>query len=190
MARRLPRRASSTVHDRLAQARRTLRLCSSSVYPTMSVNMIAASLRRFWDDTFLRFLFSFLADKSVTKPSLTNYLECQPESCLFCSIRAFASVLTYFSAKCMTTIESLLTRAIDRFLWWETLRDQVSTLGTHDPGAVSFAEAAFRHLSPSVVPRKNIGWVFLCVFADHSVRRVPWKTPRKRPGGHINDKIG
>ena len=58
----------------------------------MSVNMIAASLRRFWDDTFLRFLFSFLADKSVTKPSLTNYLGCQPESCLFCSIRAFANV--------------------------------------------------------------------------------------------------
>jgi len=71
----------------------------------------------------------------------------------------------------MTTIQSLLTRAIDRLLWWETLRDQVSTLGTHDPGAVSFAEAAFRHLSPSVVPRKNIGWMFLCVFADHSVRQ-------------------
>ena len=60
-------------------------------------------------------------------------------------------------------------RAIDRFLGWEALRDQVSTLGTRDPGAVSFAEAAFRHLSPSVVPWENIGWMFLCVFADHSV---------------------
>ena len=71
----------------------------------------------------------------------------------------------------MTTIESLLTRVIDRFLGWETLRDQVSTLGTHDPGAVSFAEAAFRHLSPSVVPWKNVGGMFLCVFADHSGRQ-------------------
>jgi hypothetical protein len=34
--------------------------------------MIAANLRRFWDNTFLRFLLSFLADKSVTKLSLTN----------------------------------------------------------------------------------------------------------------------
>src|SRR6266446_1152033 len=71
----------------------------------------------------------------------------------------------------MTTIESLLTRAIDRLLGWEALRDQVSTLGTHDPGAVSFAETAFRHLSPSVVPRKNIGWMFLRVFTDHSVKQ-------------------
>jgi len=71
----------------------------------------------------------------------------------------------------MTTIQSLLTRAIDRLLWWETLRDQVSTLGTHDPGAVSFAEAAFRHLSPSVVPWKNISGMVLGVFADHSVKQ-------------------
>ena len=137
----------------------------------MSVNMIAASLRRFWDDTFLLFLLSFLADKSVTKPSLTNYSDFEPESYLFCLHCAFANVLTYFSTKCVTTIESLLTRAIDRFLGCETLRDQVSTLGTHDPGAVSFAEAAFRHLSPSVVPWKNISGMILGVFADHSVRQ-------------------
>lgn len=71
----------------------------------------------------------------------------------------------------MTTIESLFTRVIDRFLGWETFRDEVSTLGTHDPGAVSFAEAAFRHLSPSVVPWKNISGMVLGVFADHSVRQ-------------------
>src|SRR5437660_5593854 len=134
----------------------------------MSVNMIAASLRRFWDDTFLRFLLSFLADKSVTKPSLTNYSDFEPESYVFCSHCAFANVLTYFSAKGVTTIQSLLTLTIFRFLGWETLRDQVSTLGTHDPGAVSFAEAAFRHLSPSVVPWKNISGMILGVFADHS----------------------
>ena len=29
---------------------------------------------------------------SRCQPSLTNYLGCQPESCLFCSIRAFANV--------------------------------------------------------------------------------------------------
>jgi hypothetical protein len=45
--------------------------------------MIAASLRRFWDDTFLRFSLSFLADKSVAKLSLTNYLECPSESSFF-----------------------------------------------------------------------------------------------------------
>ena len=83
-------------------------------------------------------------------------------------IRALQASLTYFSAKRVTTIQSLLARAIGRFLGWETLRDQVSTLGTHDPGAVSFAEAAFRHLSPSVVPWKNISGMILCVFADHS----------------------
>ncbi len=82
---------------------------------------------------------------------------------------ASANVLTYFSAKGVTTIQSLLARAIDRLLGRETFRDQVSTFGTHDPGAVSFAEAAFRHLSPSVVPWKNIGRMFLRVFADHSV---------------------
>ena len=71
----------------------------------------------------------------------------------------------------MTTIESLLTWAIDRLQGWETLRDQLSTLGTHDPGAVSFAEAAFRHLSSSVVPWKNITGMVLGVFADHSVRQ-------------------
>ena len=68
----------------------------------------------------------------------------------------------------MTTIQSLLARAIGWFLGWKTLRDQVSTLGTHDPGAVSFAEAALRHLSPSVVPWKNISGMILGVFADHS----------------------
>ena len=86
-------------------------------------------------------------------------------------IRASADVLTYFSSKGVTTIQSLLTLTIFRFLGWETLRDQVSTLGTHDPGAVSFAEAAFRHLSPSVVPWKNISGMILGVFADHSVRQ-------------------
>ena len=77
--------------------------------------------------------------------------------------------LTYFSAEGVATVQSLLARAIDRLLGWETLRDQVNTLGTHDPGAVSFAEAAFRHLSSSVVPWKNISGMVLCVFADHSV---------------------
>jgi len=52
--------------------------------------MIAASLRRFWDDTFLRFLFWLLADKSVTKPSLTNYLGDLPEIMLL--LLAFAPV--------------------------------------------------------------------------------------------------
>src|SRR3989442_9970610 len=47
---------------------------------------------------------------------LTNYLECQPESSFFRLHCAFANVLTYFSSKCVTTIQSLLTRAIDRFL--------------------------------------------------------------------------
>lgn len=78
-------------------------------------------------------------------------------------------VLTYLPAKRVTTIQSLLARAIDRFLGRETFRDQVRTVGAHDPGAVSFAEAAFRHLSPSVVPWKNIGGMFLRVFANHSV---------------------
>jgi hypothetical protein len=59
-------------------------------------------------------------------------------------------------------------RSIDRFLGRETLRSQVSTLGTHDSCAVSLAEAAFRQLPPSIVPWKNIGGMFLCVFADHS----------------------
>src|SRR5205807_4468271 len=85
-----------------------------------------------------------------------------------CSHCAFANVLTYFSAKGVSTIQSLLTLTIFRFLGWETLRDQVSTLGTHDPGAVSFAEAALRDLSPSVVPWKNISGMILGVFADHS----------------------
>ena len=102
--------------------------------------------------------------------SLTNYLECQPESSFFHLHYAFANVLTYFSSKGVTTIQSLLTRAINWFLGWETLRDQVSAFGTHDPCAVSFAEAAFRHLSTSVVPWKNISGVVLGVFADHSVR--------------------
>src|SRR5439155_25767179 len=84
---------------------------------------------------------------------------------------AVANVLTYFSSEGVTTIQSLLTLTIVRFLGWETLRDQVSALGTHDPGAVSFAEAAFRHLSPSVVPWKNISGMVLGVFADHSVRQ-------------------
>jgi len=131
--------------------------------------MIAASLRRFWDDTFLRFLLSFLADKSVTKMLLPNYLECEPESSFFRLHLRLQAYLTYFSAEGVATVQSLLARAIDRLLGWETLRDQVSALGTHDPGAVSFAEAAFRHLSPSVVPWKNISGMVLCVFADHSV---------------------
>ena len=81
----------------------------------------------------------------------------------------FANVLTYLSTKGVTTIQSLLTWTIFRFLGRETLRDQVSTLGTHDPAAVSFAEAAFRHLSPSVVPGKNISGMVLGVFTDHCV---------------------
>jgi hypothetical protein len=36
--------------------------------------MIAASLRRFWDDTFLAIFALFLADKSVTNPRLTKLL--------------------------------------------------------------------------------------------------------------------
>src|SRR5437667_7904698 len=99
---------------------------------------------------------------------LPNYLECEPESSFFRLHLRLQAYLTYFSAKRVTTIQSLLARAIGRFLGWETLRDQVSTLGTHDPGAVSFAEAAFRHLSPSVVPWKNIIGMILGVFADHS----------------------
>jgi len=51
--------------------------------------MIAASLRRFWDDTFRRFLF-LLADKSVTKPSFTNYPEDLPKVML--PLLAFAPV--------------------------------------------------------------------------------------------------
>src|SRR5437660_10169029 len=90
---------------------------------------------------------------------------------LLLAFAPFASGLTYFSSKRVTTIQSLLARAIDRFLRWETLRDQVSTLGTHDPGAVRFAEAAFRHLPPSVVPWKHISGMFLRVFADHSARQ-------------------
>jgi hypothetical protein len=81
-------------------------------------------------------------------------------------------VLTYFSAKSVASIQSLLTWAIDRFLGWETLRDEVGTLGTHYPGAVSFAEAAFRNLPPSIIPRKDIGGMFLRVFADHSVKQT------------------
>ena len=69
----------------------------------------------------------------------------------------------------MTTVQSLLARAIDRFLGWETLRDQVSTLGTHDPGAVRFAEATLRHLPPGIVPWKDIRRMLFGVFADHSV---------------------
>ncbi len=65
----------------------------------------------------------------------------------------------------------MLTRGINRLLGWETFRDQVSALETHDPGAVGFAEAAFRNLPPSVVPWKNIGGMFLRVFADHSERQ-------------------
>src|SRR5207253_11398087 len=82
-------------------------------------------------------------------------------------IRALQASLTYFSPKRVTTIQSLLARAIGRFLGWETLRDQVSTLGTHDPAAVSFAEAAFRHLYLSVVACKDISGLNLCVIADY-----------------------
>jgi len=52
----------------------------------------------------LRFLFSPLADKSVTKPTLTSYSECQPESGSSARARAFANVLAYFSAKGVTTV--------------------------------------------------------------------------------------
>src|SRR5207253_9715902 len=137
--------------------------CPSRVYPTISVNMIAASLRRFWDDTFLCVLFWFLADKSVTKMLLPDYLECEPESSFFRLHLRLQAYLTYFSAEGVATVQSLLARAIDRLLGWETLRDQISTLGTHDPGAVSFAEAAFRHLSSIVVAWKNISGMVLCV---------------------------
>jgi hypothetical protein len=100
---------------------------------------------------------------------LTNYSEGLPESFSSARFRVVATVLTYFSAEGVTAIQSLLARAIDRFLGWETFRDQFRTLGTHDPGAVSFAEAAFRHLPSSVVPWKNVGGMFLGIFADHSV---------------------
>jgi hypothetical protein len=76
-------------------------------------------------------------------------------------------VLTYFSAEGVTAIQSLLAWAIDRFLGGETLRDQISTLGTHDPGAVSFTEATLRHLTPSVVPREDISRMLFLVLADH-----------------------
>ena len=71
-----------------------------------------------------------------------------------------------FSAERMTTVKPLLERAIDRFLWWKTLRDQLSTFRTHDPGTVCFAVAAFRSLSSSVVPRKHVVGMFLGVLAD------------------------
>jgi hypothetical protein len=107
---------------------------------------------------------------------------------------AFATlqkVLAYFSAEGVTTVQSLFARAIGRFLGWLTFRDQVSTHGTHDPRAVSFAEAALRHLTTSIVPWKNISGMLLCVFADHSVRQddnsaygsyVSSSLPRSGPG--------
>src|SRR5207245_10506096 len=122
-----------------------------------------------WDDTVLGVLLWFVPDKSVTEMLLTNYLECEPESAFFRLHLRLQAYLTSFSAEGVATVQSLLARTIDRLLGWETLRDQVSALGTHDPGAVSFAEAAFRHLSSSVVPWKNISGMVLCVFADHSV---------------------
>jgi hypothetical protein len=83
----------------------------------------------------------------------------------------FATALTYFSAERVTAVQSLLARAIFRLLGWETFRDQVSTLGTHDPGAVRFAEATLRHLPPGIVPWKDIRRVLFGVFADHSERQ-------------------
>src|SRR5437667_8743563 len=79
----------------------------SRVYPTISVNMIAASLRRFWDDTFLRFLLSFLADKSVTKMLLPNYLECEPESSFFRLHLRLKANLTFFSPAGQATVRCL-----------------------------------------------------------------------------------
>ena len=72
----------------------------------------------------------------------------------------------------MTTVQSLLARAIDRFLGWESFRDKVSALGTHDPGAVSLAEAAFRNLPASIVPWKDVCRMLLGVFAYHSIRHA------------------
>src|SRR5438093_13147178 len=65
---------------------------------------------------------------------LTNYLECQPESSFFRLHCAFANVLTYFSSKAVTTIQSPPTLTIFRLLGRETLRDRDSARGTPDEG--------------------------------------------------------
>jgi hypothetical protein len=108
------------------------------------------------------------ADKSVTNHSLTKYSEGSLNHGSAC-IRAVAAALTYFSAERVTTVQSLFARTIDRLLGWETLRDQVSTLRTHNPSTVSLAEATFRHLTPSVVPGEDIGGMLFLVLANHFV---------------------
>jgi len=71
--------------------------------------MIAASLRRFWDDTLLRILLWLFADKSLAKLILTSCPYCQPESYFFRFQFHFCKVLTNFSAKGVTTMQPAKT---------------------------------------------------------------------------------
>ncbi len=172
-ARRLPRRANLISQGTLSPDTSLPRLC----FPCLCIQARSSKITH--TAQYLVNSLSGIFFASAIRPAAANACgsparritqnEARNNPSSAC-IRALQASLTYFSAKRVTTIQSLLARAIGRFLGWKTLRDQVSTLGTHDPGAVSFAEAAFRHLSPSVVPWKNISGVVLGVFADHSVR--------------------